>query len=118
MDEQNINSNIEVAPEQNTANGNTKISPFTIVKYAVIIILFGVIVFNVIKLFGGFTGVSGENIEYYSKSENAVYVYSVCPECDHVGDIWEAQISSGEDAHSYEICERCGHMFEIYVKRD
>ncbi len=104
--------------EQNTSNNNSSNKTIITIRNIIIFILLGVIVFNIIKLFGGFSGVSGENIKYYSKSENAVYVYSVCPECGHVGDIWEAKISSGEDCSSYEICERCDHMFEITVKRD
>lgn len=102
-----------------TENTNTsqKSSSIISLKNIIIFILFCYLVYNVIKLFGGFTGVSGENIKYYSKSENAVYVYSVCPECDHVGDKWEAKISSGEDCSTMEVCESCGHVFEISVKR-
>ena len=104
-------------PETQPESNQNKPSIILTVKRIIIAILIGVIIFNVIKLFGGFTGVSGENIKYYSKSENAVYVYSVCPECKHVGDIWEAKISPGEDCSSMEICEACNHMFDIYVKR-
>ncbi len=105
----------ETAPTPTEVSNKTfKLS----IKNIIILILMGVIIFNVIKLFGGFTGVSGENIKYYSKTANAVYVYSVCPKCNHIGDKWEAKISKGEDCSGMEICESCGHMFEISVKRN
>ncbi len=113
-----MNENInQTTTETNKQESSGNFFSLITLKNIIILILFGVIVYNVIKLFGGFTGVSGENIKYYSKSENAVYVYSVCPECDHVGDKWEAKISSGEDCSGMEICESCGHAFDIYVKR-
>ncbi len=104
------------APAPNDGQGKFKFE-FNL-RNIIMLVLCGVLVFYLLKLNFGFgNGVSGENIKYYSKSENAVYVYSVCPKCDHIGDIWEAKISPGEESSSFEICESCDHLFEISVKR-
>ena len=97
--------------QQSSANSSN------IIGFITALVIIGICVYSLIKLNGGFSGVSGENIKYESKSENAVYVYSVCPECDHVGDLYEVKISSGENDKAMEVCDSCQHMFEMYVER-
>ena len=101
--------------EEQTQEASTNSSGIIQVITAIAII--GIAAFSIIKLNGGFSGVSGENIKYKSKTENAVYVYSVCPECDHIGDILEAKISPGEETEGYVVCDACDHMFKISAKR-
>lgn len=101
--------------EEQTQEASTNSSGIIQVITAIAII--GIAAFSIIKLNGGFSGVSGENIKYKSKTENAVYVYSVCPKCDHVGELYEVKISPGEDDKAMEVCDSCEHMFEMYVER-
>ena len=93
------------------------VSLLDIIKGAIILACIGFAIYSIITLFGGFSGVSGKNIKYESKTENAVYVYSVCPKCDHVGELYEVKISPGEDDKAMEVCDSCNHMFEMYVER-
>ncbi len=104
----------ENAQQQNSAGGLGKI-------ICTIAIAAG-IYFAFSSLFGSCSGgnkdgVEGKNFKYYSKSDNTVYGYVVCPECKHVGDMVSARISAGEDASSTQICEQCYEIFESYVKR-
>lgn len=66
---------------------------------------------------GNSDGVECENFRFYSKDDNTVYGYPVCPECGHVGAMLSARISPGEDAASTEMCEKCYEMYRSYVKR-
>ena len=102
-----------VAEEQTQESSGSS----NLIKIITSLVIIGIAAYGIIKINGGFSGVSGENIKYKSKTENAVYVYSVCPECDHVGDLYEVKISSGENDKAMEVCDSCEHMFEMYVER-
>ncbi len=107
---ENTNQTTQEQTQESSGNSN-------LIKIITALVIIGIAAYSIIKLNGGFSGVSGENIKFRSKTENAVYVYSVCPECDHVGDVLEAKISPGEETEGYVVCDACDHMFKISAKR-
>ncbi len=59
----------------------------------------------------------GVNIKVYSESDSTVYFYPVCPDCDHVSEMYEVNISKGESHKTAHMCEKCFSVYDVEIER-
>lgn len=59
----------------------------------------------------------GINIKVYRESESTVYFYPVCPKCDHVSEMYEVNISKGEEHKTAHMCEKCFSVYDVEINR-
>ena len=61
---------------------------------------------------------SGTNVEIDSASDWFVTYNPKCPECGHIGELRDVNISEGEKYEGMHMCEKCYKTFEITVIND
>lgn len=59
----------------------------------------------------------GVNIKVYSESDSTVYFYPICPKCEHVSEMYEVNISKGENHKTSHMCEKCFNVYNVEIKR-
>lgn len=108
--------------EENTTNTETKttdkrhLSVFNLIGL-VIPIIFLAISFNAFNNSVFHLGTSGTNCKIHSTSEAIVYFYPKCPECKHVSELRQVNISKGEKYESKYMCEGCFEIYTYKIKR-